>query len=360
MRSSDSDYTRFWRQRELSRGLGDLLVDRQRLAILIERLVGQHRLVANELVLHSLNQEVDFGLPRSERLCGHIDMNRRAMSKSNPLVRPIFKTSHSDPRRSIDRDSLLKLVLERVAIGSSVLRFQSANDFTVNDDFDPVQRHVTGRRTMNKVFTWPRVSCSKRMAGWLPIHLDQQHRPGCDKTSSCIQTAEPRLIAERLGTSNIDATKSQRHWMNPGCRASRWPQSKAAVQQGVVILKSRVDPAPLSQTLGVALSPHVFRSRLTPAAKSKLRPPDMIVRQLIEVWPHDGHQHHRPRPIVLVELNQSALAMNPLGDAAHRRCTDVKHRLMVQRKKRAQRVRLLVNREQLIFRIPRGIDVCRV
>src|SRR5262249_26324552 len=147
------------------------------------------------------------------------------------LVRAILKTSHSDPRRSIDWDSLLKPILERITIGSLVLRLKGANDVAVNDNFDPVQRHTTGRRTMNKVFTSPRIGCPKRMAGRMAIHLDKQHRPGCHKAATRIQSGKPRLIGERLGALNINATKSQRHRMYTRSGASRWSQSKAAVQQ---------------------------------------------------------------------------------------------------------------------------------
>src|SRR5262245_5957882 len=237
-------------------------------------------------------------------------MNRRTMSKSNPLVRPVFKTPHGDPRCPVDRDPLVELALQRIALDSAVCWFHRTDYFAVRNDFDPVQRHATGRRTMNNVFTRTRISCPKRMAGRMTIHLDKQHWPGRHKTAPRIQTAEPRLIGERLGTLNIDTTKSQRDRMNAGSGAGSRPQPKPAIQQPVVILKPRIDPTPLRQTLRVALSPHVFRGRFAPAAECKRSPPDMVIRQLIKVRLHDRDQHHRPRPVVFVEFDQSTLAMN--------------------------------------------------
>ena len=149
--------------------------------------------------------------------------------------------------------------------------------------------------------------------------------------------------------------------MHPVRRAAGGSQTKAAVQQRVVSLKAEVDPAPLREALVVHLQVHVFAGGgKRPLREAEFRPPDVVVRQLEQVGLQQRHHRDGPRPRVLFQINQRALAAGLRHDGRDRRHPRLQRRLVSDDEKRAERVGLAGVADDFIFGVERVKQMCRV
>src|SRR5262245_31744942 len=112
------------------------------------------------------------------------------------------------------------------------------------------------------------------------------------------------------------------------CRSRRRHQAEAAVEQGVVILESEFGPGLFVEAGGIARQVHVLWDWLAKSPEGELRPPVVIVGQLEQIGLHQRNEHHRPGPVVLVDVEEAAFRVDLLGDRPYWRHAALQHRLM--------------------------------
>src|SRR5262249_19025340 len=108
-------------------GLEELAVDPERLAVLIERRLGEDAGTPVDLDLHSMDQVFGLRTTRSQRTGGHVDMERPAVSEPDPTVGAILETTDRDPGGAVEGQRLV----DRTLVGPSGLtvdRLDRASD----------------------------------------------------------------------------------------------------------------------------------------------------------------------------------------------------------------------------------------
>src|SRR4051812_6361421 len=73
-------------------GPGNLPINAQSIAVLVERFLGKHFRVARQLGFNALEEVVDFDLAGSHRLAGDFKMDRPTVREPDAAVRPILET----------------------------------------------------------------------------------------------------------------------------------------------------------------------------------------------------------------------------------------------------------------------------
>ena len=200
--------------------------------------------------------------------------------------------------------------------GLAVRRFEGPGDLAVDTISIVSSGHVAdGAESVARALL-----LAEPMPRVLIIEGDDQHRPRRDEAPALVQPLQPGSPSKaRRVEMDVHPAEAERDGMDARGRPGRRPEAEAAVEQGVIVLEAEVDPAPLGPAAGVALDVHVLGRGLSVVANAEGRPPDVVVGELVQVDRHDRDQHHRPRPVVLVELDQRPFAMGPLGDRTDRR-----------------------------------------
>jgi len=78
-------------------GFGYLFVDAHGLAILVEGFFGQDAFVALNLLLHPLDEKIDFCLPSLQRPSLDLHMKWRGVGKTTASVRPTLEATNCYP-----------------------------------------------------------------------------------------------------------------------------------------------------------------------------------------------------------------------------------------------------------------------
>ena len=144
-------------------------------------------------------------------------------------------------------------------------------------------------------------------------------------------------------------------------RARRGLEAEAAVEQRVVGLEAVARPCFLGvRAAAVAGQFHPRRRGHGPVAHAELDAPVVVVRQFKEVRLEHRHDGDGPRPVVLLQINQPALRVRPLGHAPQREHRHVEPLLVPEDEERAERVGLPAGAEDFVFRVAREPDVRRV
>ena len=150
---------------------------------------------------------------------------------------------------------------------------------------------------------------------------------------------------------HIDAAETQRHRVHSVCGPGSGAQAKAAIEQRVVVQEPVKGPLPL--VIAAASKIHPGRRRHRPVRDGKFRLPVMVVGQLEQIGPNQRNQRHRPRPIVLLQIQQRALRMRPLGYRAYRQRRQIENCLVIHRQQGAEGVRAFGCRENFVFGVLR-------
>ncbi len=149
--------------------------------------------------------------------------------------------------------------------------------------------------------------------------------------------------------------------MDAGGGAGGGAHAKAAIEQGVIILKTVIDPSQFGKAFVGGLDFHVRRRLFAEISERKLGSPDVVVSQLEQIDIHYGYDHHRPWPVVFVEFEQAALLFCEFGNGRDRRGADLKRRLVVEDEDGSEGVAFAAYAEYFVFGIDgvnymRGVD----
>ena len=228
-----------------------------------------------------------------------------------------------------------------------------ASDIAVDEDFDSIKRSKRGgcSRDADRFGSGLR---PERVARLFAVELDLQQRSRRDEASSCEQTLAPLRERELTRHVDVDAAETERHRMDTGSRSGRRHHPEATVEIGVVRLEAEVDPTPLGEALVVQFEVHVLRGGVErPRAVSEFGLPTVVVRQLKQIDLHQRHDHRRPRPRMLFQVEERAVGMSLFGDPLHRRNALVEPRSLPADQDRAERVRLPADGEDFVLGVQR-------
>ncbi len=118
-------------------------IDLQRPLIFSQFIVAQHAPVAYEFLLHEIRQKLRLESSWMERTVSDRDMHGGGVRKPAAIAcRRAGKTTHSNPRCSLDRDRFVDHLLMVIANHGLGCRCNRANYLTVLDDLDRFQRRI--------------------------------------------------------------------------------------------------------------------------------------------------------------------------------------------------------------------------
>ena len=143
-----------------------------------------------------------------------------------------------------------------------VLGFDRIRHFTVDDDFDFRNRFLVFDASLNAAAVSGGLQFRERLPRWFAVECGEQHRPGGDETAAGVEALHPFVVAETARKMDVDTAEPERHGMHARTGSGGRLQSKTAIQQRVVGLKSVVDPAPFRVPVGVRFQVHVGRFHL--------------------------------------------------------------------------------------------------
>ena len=140
--------------------------------------------------------------------------------------------------------------------------------------------------------------------------------------------------------------------MDTGSRSCRWHHAEAAVQIGVVTLQTEIDPSPLRKPFVGHLQVHRFRCGIDgPCWKAELSTPAVIVCEFKQINFHQRHDHWRPGPRMLFQIEKCPFRMSSFCNPSDWGNPLINHRLLTTDQNCTQRVRLAPDRKNLVFGI---------